>query len=156
MTETLHIIDIAMRTGISRSLTRLLEGSSLEQELSREGTYTLFAPADISFAYLPPQTINQLLDAANQGILADVLGYHAVPEKLLVTDLGNLSRLKTAYGEDLTVTNIGGLRIDGARLLQSDIQARNGVIHVIDRLLLPAGRGLPPPLKLTHFNRLNV
>lgn len=140
MTETLHIIDIAMRTGIFRSFTRLLEGSSLERELRGEGTYTLFAPADISFAYLPPEAINQLLDAANQGILADVLGYHAVPEKFLVTELRDLSRLKTTYGEDLTITNIGGLRIDGARLLQSDIQARNGVIHVIDRLLLPASR----------------
>lgn len=140
MTETLHIIDIAMRTGIFRSFTRLLEGSSLERELRGEGTYTLFAPADISFAYLPPETIKQLLDAANQGILADVLGYHAVRERYLTTQLADLTRLRTAYGEDLIISNIGELRVEGARLLQTDIQARNGVIHVIDRVLLPAKR----------------
>ena len=84
--------------------------------------------------------ITQLLHAENQGILSDILGYHAVPEKFLATQLKDLSRLRTTYGEDLIITNTGELRIDGARLLQTDILARNGVIHVIDRLLLPVER----------------
>ena len=140
MTETLSIIEVAMRSGVFRSFTRLLEGSPLEQELNGAASYTLFAPADIAFAYLSPETIDQLLRAQNQGILADVLGYHAVPEKFLATQLTVLSRLKTTFGDDLIITNAGELRIDGARLLQTDIQARNGVIHVIDRLLLPVER----------------
>ena len=140
MAETLSIIEVAMRSGISRSFTRLLEGSVLEQELNGEATYTLFAPADIAFACLSPSTIKQLLHAENQEILGEVLGYHAVPETFLGTQLKDLSRLKTSFGEDLIITNTGELRIDGARLLQTDILARNGVIHVIDRLLLPVER----------------
>jgi len=138
--ETFSIIEVAMRCGILRSFTSLLEGSPLEQELNGEATYTLFAPADIAFAYLSPETITQLLHADNQGILSDVLGYHAVPEKVLAIQLKHSNRLKTTFGEDLIITNTGELRIEGARLLQTDIQARNGVIHVIDRLLLPVQR----------------
>jgi len=138
--QTFSIIEVAMRCGVFRSFTRLLEGSPLEQELNGEASYTLFAPADVAFAYLSAETIDQLLHAENQGILADVLGYHAVPEKFMATQLKNLSSLKTTFGEDLIITNTGELRIDGARLLQTDIQARNGVIHVIDRLLLPVER----------------
>ena len=144
MAETFSIIEVAVRSGIFRSFTHLLEGSPLERELNGEATYTLFAPADIAFAYLSPETITQLLHAENQGILADVLGYHAVSEKFLATQLRELARLKTIYGEDLIITNTGELRIAGARLLQTDIQARNGVIHVIDRLLLPVSAPPPP------------
>ena len=140
MAETLSIIEVAMRSGVFRSFTRLLEGSLLEQELSGEASYTLFAPADIAFAYLSAETITQLVHAENQGTLTDVLGYHAVPEKVLASQLNDLTRLKTTFGDDLIITNSGELRIEGARLLQTDIQARNGVIHVIDRLLLPVER----------------
>lgn len=129
-----------MRSGVFRSFTRLLEGSPLEKELNGEASYTLFAPADIAFAYLSPETIDQLLHAENQGILADVLGYHAVPERFLAAQLKDLSRLKTTFGDDLIITNTGELKIDGARLLQTDLMARNGVIHVVDRLLLPVER----------------
>ena len=137
MAERLSIIEVAMRSGVARSFTRLLEGSSLEQELNGEAFYTLFAPADIAFAYLSPETITQLLHAENHGILTDVLGYHAVPGKVPAIQLTYLTRLKPTFGKDLNITHIGELRIEGARLLQTDIQARNGVIHVIDRLLLP-------------------
>jgi len=140
LAETFSIIEVATRCGIFRSFTNLLAGSPLEQELNGEATYTLFAPADIAFAYLSPETITRLLHAENQGILADVLGYHVVPDKFVATELRDLSRLKTTYGEDLNITNTLELRIEGARLLQTDIAARNGVIHVIDRLLLPVER----------------
>ena len=140
MAETCSIFEVAMHYGIFRSFTRLLEGSPLQQELNGEAPYTLFAPADIAFAYLSPKTITHLLHAENQGMLPRVLGYHAVPEKLMINQLRDLSKLRTTYGEDLIITNTGELRIEGARLLQTDIPARNGVIHVIDRLLLPVDR----------------
>ena len=140
MTETLSIIEVAMRSGIFRSFTRLLEGSPLEKELNGAASYTLFAPADIAFAYLSPETIDHLLSAEYQGILADVLGYHAVPEKFLAAQLKDLSQLKTTFGDNLIITNTGELRINGARLLQTDLLARNGVIHIVDRLLLPLER----------------
>jgi uncharacterized surface protein with fasciclin (FAS1) repeats len=139
MGEVLNIIDTAIRSGIFQTFTRLLEGSALERELRSGNLYTLFAPADIAFAYIPAETLNQLLQAERNGILADVLSYHAVPEKILVSQLRDLSQTKTVYGEYLIVNNTHELRIAGARLLQTDIEARNGVIHAIDRLLLPAG-----------------
>jgi len=138
MGEALNIIDTAIRSGIFQTFTRLLEGSNLERELRSGTSYTLFAPADIAFAYIPSETLNQLIQAERNEILADVLGYHAVPEKILVSQLKNLLRAKTVYGDYLIVNNTYELRIAGARLLQTDIEARNGVIHAIDRLLLPA------------------
>jgi uncharacterized surface protein with fasciclin (FAS1) repeats len=140
MGEKLFIIDTAIRSGIFQTFTRLLEGSSLEAQLRRPTCFTLFAPADIAFAYVTHETLNQLVRASCEGILADVLAYHVVPGRYLSTQLSALSKLETASGKDLIITNTGELRIEGARLLQTDIHARNGVIHVIDRLLLPAQR----------------
>jgi len=138
MGEVLNIIDTAIRSGIFQTFTRLLQGSALERELRSGNLYTLFAPADIAFAYIPAESLNQLLQAERNGILANVLSYHAVPEKILVSQLRDLSQTKSVYGEYLIVNNNPELRIAGARLLQTDIEARNGVIHAIDRLLLPA------------------
>ena len=134
----LNIIDTALRSGVFQTFTRLLEGSSFERELRCKASYTLFAPLDIAFAYLPPEVLNQLLKAENQGVLAEVLSYHAVPQKLMFHQLKDLSKAKSVNGKELTISNAGGLRIDGARLVQTDIEAHNGVIHAIDRLLLPA------------------
>jgi uncharacterized surface protein with fasciclin (FAS1) repeats len=138
MAEALNIIDTAIRSGIFQTFIRLLEGSPLERELRCGTSYTLFAPADIAFAYIPAETLNQLLQAERKGVLADVLSYHAVPGKIMMAELKGISSAKTIYGENLTVKTAPELRIEGARLFQTDIEARNGVIHAIDRLLLPA------------------
>lgn len=138
MGESLNIIDTASRSGIFQTFTRLLEGSDLERELRSGTSYTLFAPADIAFAYIPAETLNHLLQAERNGVLGDVLSFHAVPEKIMMAELKDLASAKTLYGEDLIIKNAHELRIEGARLLQTDIEARNGVIHAIDRLLLPA------------------
>ena len=81
--------------------------------------------------------LNQLVQTDSQGILTNVLSYHAVPGKITSYQLRALVNLKTASGQNLIVNNYDELRIDGGRLLQTDIEARNGVIHAIDRLLLP-------------------
>ena len=138
MTEALNIIDKAIRSGIFQTFTRLLEASPLEQKLRSGTSYTLFAPADIAFAYIPAETLNQLLQAERKGVLADVLSYHAVAGRIMMAELKDLASVKTVYGEHLIVKNAPELRIEGARLLHTDIEARNGVIHAIDRLLLPA------------------
>lgn len=137
MAEGLNIIDTAIRSGIFQTFTRLLEGSSLEQKLRSQDSYTLFAPVDIAFAYLPEETFTHLLRAENQGVLADVLGYHALPMRIMSHQLADLGKAATVYGAELTIENITELRIDGAKLLHTDIVAWNGVIHGIDRLLLP-------------------
>ncbi len=136
--EPLNLIDTAIRSGIFGTFLRLVEGSPLERRLKGATSYTLFAPADIAFAFIPAQTINQLLQAENQGILALMLSHHAVSGKIMSSQLRDLSGAKSAYGEELVISNVDELRIGGARLLQADIEARNGIIHAIDRLLLPA------------------
>lgn len=135
--QTLNLIDTAIRTGIFQTFTRLLEGSPLEQRLRSQELFTLFAPVDISFAYLSPETFDGLLRAENQGILSDVFGYHVVPRKIMFHELCDLCKTPTVCGVELTVDNTTELRVDGAKLLHVDIVACNGVIHGIDRLLIP-------------------
>jgi uncharacterized surface protein with fasciclin (FAS1) repeats len=135
--EALNVIDTAIRTGIFQTFMRLLEGSPLERKLRSQELFTLFAPVDISFAYLPSETFQRLLRAENQGILSDVLGYHAVPGKIMSHELGDLRKTSTLYGAELTIDSTIELRVDGAKLLHVDIVACNGVIHGIDRLLMP-------------------
>ena len=122
---------------VSQTFTRLLEGSPLEQRLRSQESFTLFAPVDISFAYLSPETFDGLLRAENQGLLSDVLGYHVAPRKIMFRELCDLCKTPTVCGLELTVDNTTELRVDGAKLLHLDIVACNGVIHGIDRLLMP-------------------
>ncbi len=161
MCETLNIVDTAIQTGVFQTFTRLLEGSCLEKELRSKKRFTLFAPVDVAFADLPTETLNQLLRVESKGILADVLNYHAVPGKIMSADLKALSRAQTAHGEDLLVSNNGEVRIEGARLIQADIEAWNGVIHGIDRLLLPAeavdfGCRMTSNLNIAHASILKI
>ena len=135
--QTLNVIDTAIRTGIFQTFTRLLEGSPLEQRLRSTEAFTLFAPIDMSFAYLSSETFDGLLRAENQGILSEVFGYHVVPRKIMFPDLCDLCKIPTVCGAELTVDNTTELRVDGAKLLHVDIVACNGVIHGIDRLLMP-------------------
>ena len=134
---TLNVIDTAIRTGIFQTFTRLLEGSPLEQRLRSRESFTLFAPVDISFAYLSPETFDGLLRAENQGLLSDVLGYHVVPGKIMFRELCDISKTPTVCGVELTVDNTVDLKVNGAKILHVDIVAYNGVIHGIDRLLMP-------------------
>ena len=134
---TLNVIDTAVRTGIFQTFTRLLEGSALEQRLRGQESFTVFAPVDISFAYLTPETFDSLLKAETEGVLADVLGYHIVPGKIMFSELCTLCKTPTVYGVELTIDNAIELRVDGAKVLHMDIVAWNGVIHGIDRLLMP-------------------
>lgn len=101
--QRLNVIDTAIRTGVFQTFTRLLEGSELERRLRSAETITLFAPIDISFAYLPAETLVRLLRAENLGVLSDVLGYHAIPGKMMSADLGALPKAQTLAGLDLTI-----------------------------------------------------
>ena len=135
--QTLNVIDTAIRSGIFQTFTRLLEGSPLEARLRSRELFTLFAPVDISFAYLEAETLDHLLRAENQGILSDLLGYHFVFGKLMSCELTVLCKTPTVYGGELTIDNTRELSVDGAKLLHVDIVACNGVIHGVDRLLMP-------------------
>lgn len=134
---TLNILDTAVRTGVFQTFTRLLEDSPLEQRLRGRESFTLFAPVDICFAYLTPETFDGLLRAENEGILSDVLGYHVAPGTIMSSELCTLCKTPTVYGAELTIDNTAELKVNGAKLLHVDIVACNGVIHGIDRLLMP-------------------
>jgi uncharacterized surface protein with fasciclin (FAS1) repeats len=135
--ERLNVLDTAIRSGVFQTFTRLLEGSSLEQKLRSRDSFTLFAPVDIAFAYLSSEIFKQLLLAENQGVLANVLGYHAVPMRIMSQDLKGMRRAETVYGPELIIDGASELKVNGARVLHVDILACNGVIHGIDRLLMP-------------------
>jgi uncharacterized surface protein with fasciclin (FAS1) repeats len=136
--QSLNIIDTAIHSGVFQTFTKLLEGSSLERELRGQKLFTLFAPVDIAFAYLSPDEFNYLLSAENQGALANVLGYHAVPMRIMSHELRNLGKTRTLCGVELAIEAADDLKVGGARVLHVDLLAQNGVIHGIDRLLLPA------------------
>jgi uncharacterized surface protein with fasciclin (FAS1) repeats len=91
MGEKLFILDTASRSGIFQTFTRLLEGSSLEKQLRSTTCFTLFAPADIAFVYVSPETLNQLVQADFDGTLADMLSYHVVPGEFPSAQLKGLS-----------------------------------------------------------------
>ena len=135
--QKLNVVDTAIRTGIFQTFTRLLEDSPLEQRLRGAESFTLFAPVDSSFTYLSPGMFADLLSAENEGELSNVLGYHVAPGKLMFRELRTLSKTPTVCGLELTINNTADLRLGGAKLLYVDILACNGVIHGIDRLLLP-------------------
>jgi uncharacterized surface protein with fasciclin (FAS1) repeats len=136
--QKLNIVDAAIHSGVFQTFIRLLEGTSLESELRGKKPYTLFAPVDIAFAYLSPAELNYLLRAENQGLLANVLGYHAVPMRIMSSELRNLCKAKPLFGTELTIDAAEDLKVGGARVLHLDLIAQNGVIHGIDRLLMPA------------------
>ena len=136
--QRLNIIDVATHSGVFQTFTKLLEGSSLERELRGQKLFTLFAPVDIAFAYLSPDEFNYLLRAENQGALANVLGYHAVPMRIMSHELRNLGKARTLCGVELAIEAADDLKVGGAKVLHVDLLAHNGVIHGIDRLLMPA------------------
>jgi uncharacterized surface protein with fasciclin (FAS1) repeats len=135
--QTLNVIDTAVRSGVFQTFTRLLEGSPLEKRLRSQESFTLFAPVDISFAYLPSETFDGLLRAESEGALMDVLGFHVAPGKIMFRELCTLCKTPTVCGVELTLDNTTDVRVEGAKLLHADIIACNGVIHAIDRLLIP-------------------
>jgi uncharacterized surface protein with fasciclin (FAS1) repeats len=101
-----------------------------------DGPYTVFAPSDEAFARLPDGAVQSLLGAPDT--LAGVVNYHLVPGRMTAADIARRISAETLQGEDLAISNHGVIRIDGARLVSGDLEASNAVIHVIDRVLLPA------------------
>ena len=134
--EQLGILERAAHEGSFATLMAAVEASGLAESLSGEGPYTLFAPSDEAFAKLPPGTIEALL--ADKERLADLLSYHVLPGVVMVEDVAKVETAKTLYGQELKVeSDDRGVRVDDARILNSDIICKNGVIHVIDQVVLP-------------------
>lgn len=121
------------------TLSQAIEAAGLQETLSEPGPYTVFAPTDEAFAALPPETLDQLLQPENQELLRQILSYHVVPGSVTSPSI-TPGEVDTVTGEAVTVENAAGeITVDGARVVEPDIIASNGVVHAIDQVLLPPG-----------------
>jgi uncharacterized surface protein with fasciclin (FAS1) repeats len=132
-----NIVETARDAGEFTTLIAAIDRAGLESTLAGEGPFTVFAPSDEAFAQLPEGTVDSLL--AEPDKLASVLTYHVVPGRVTAADVVGLATAPTVQGEELPVSVDGSVHVDGARVISADIEASNGIIHVIDRVLLPAG-----------------
>jgi uncharacterized surface protein with fasciclin (FAS1) repeats len=135
------IVDTAVEAGSFTTLVTAVQAAGLEETLRGEGPFTVFAPTDEAFAAVPKETLDALL-ADPKGALTDVLTYHVVPGKVMSTDLSDGMQAETVNGEplDITVKDDGTVMVNGATVVTADIETANGVIHVIDTVLVPAGK----------------
>lgn len=132
------IVDTAVGAGSFNTLVAAVQAADLVETLKGEGPYTVFAPTDEAFAKLPEGTIDDLLKPENKEKLQAILLYHVVPGKVMASDVVNLSSAKTANDMNLSVMVDGKtVKINEAQVIQTDIMTSNGVIHVIDTVLIP-------------------
>ena len=131
------IVDTAVEAGSFTTLVAAVEAAGLVETLKGEGPFTVFAPTDEAFAALPEGTVESLLLQENKDQLVAILTYHVVAGKVMSTDLTNEMMAPTVQGSELTIMTEGGVTVNGANVVTADIKASNGVIHVIDAVLLP-------------------
>lgn len=132
------IVDTAVEARTFNSLVTALKAAGLVETLKGKGPFTVFAPTDEAFAKLPPGTLDDLLKPQNKDRLTKILTYHVVSGKLMASDVVKLKSAKALSGGSLQIQSAGGtVTVNGARVIKTDIVASNGVIHVIDAVLLP-------------------
>ena len=133
------IVDTAASAGNFNTLIAAIEAAGLAETLKGPGPFTVFAPTDEAFAKLPAGTVETLLKPENKDKLVQILTYHVVPGKVMSGDVaGKSTEAKTVEGSTLEVdAREGGVMVDEARVVQADIAADNGVIHVIDTVVMP-------------------
>ncbi len=131
------IVDTAVAAGSFNTLAAALTAAGLVETLKGEGPFTVFAPTDAAFAALPAGTVEDLLKSENKDKLVAILTYHVVPGKVMSTDLTEGMKAKTVNGAEVTITLDGGPKVDGAVISMPVVAASNGVIHVIDSVILP-------------------
>lgn len=133
---TKDIVDTAVAAGNFGTLAKALTAAGLVETLKGEGPFTVFAPTDAAFAKLPAGTLDNLLKPENKAQLVAVLTYHVVPGKVMAKDV-KAGAVKTVNGKDATLATAGGVTINGAKVVAADLAAGNGVVHVIDTVILP-------------------
>lgn len=129
------IVDIAVQAGSFNTLVQAVQAAGLVETLRGEGPFTVFAPTDEAFAQIPQDTLQAVL--ADKEKLTAILTYHVAPGKRMAADVVRSSQIPTVQGQNLTVNTEGGVKVDDANVIQTDIEADNGVIHVIDKVLMP-------------------
>ena len=136
--HALDIVDTAVSAGQFNTLVAAVEAADLVSTLKGDGPFTVFAPTDEAFAALPEGTVENLLKPENKEQLIAVLTYHVVAGKIMSSDIaGTKTMVESVQGSELDVNAINGVTVDGATVVTADIETDNGVIHVIDRVVLP-------------------
>ncbi len=133
------IVDTAVDAGSFTTLVAAVEAAGLVETLKGEGPFTVFAPTDEAFAALPEGTVENLLLPENKDQLVAILTYHVVPGNVMSTDLTDDMTATTVQGSDVTIDLDNGVMVEDATVVTPDIAASNGVIHVIDKVIMPEG-----------------
>lgn len=132
------IVDTAIAAGAFQTLVAAVQAAGLVDTLKGDGPFTVFAPTDEAFAALPEGTVESLLLPENRDQLVSILTYHVVAGKVTAADVVNVSSAETVNGASISVTvSNGTVKINDATVIQADVMASNGVIHVIDQVILP-------------------
>ena len=132
------IVDTAVSAGSFKTLVAAVKAAGLVETLKGKGPFTVFAPTDAAFAKLPAGTVESLLKPENKGKLVAVLTYHVVPGKVAASDIaGKKMDVATVQGSDIAVDATEGVKINNANVVKADVGASNGVIHVIDTVIMP-------------------
>ena len=130
------IVDVAVAAGSFETLVAAVQAAGLVETLSGEGPFTVFAPTDEAFAALPDGVLDALLLPENVDTLVKILTYHVVPGTVLAADVTD-GEVATVEGQNVTLATMGGVTVNGANVVTADVLASNGVIHVIDAVILP-------------------
>ncbi|NCV23458.1 MAG: fasciclin domain-containing protein [Chloroflexi bacterium] len=131
-----NIVQTAMQAGSFNTLLAAVKEAGLVEALSGEGALTVFAPTDEAFAKLGEETIRTVL--ADKALLTKILTYHVVSGRVMAGDVVKLQTAPTLQGQDVRISTIGGVRINDSMVVTPDIEASNGIIHIIDTVLIPA------------------
>ena len=130
-----NIVETAIAAGTFNTLVAAVKAAGLAETLSAPGPFTVLAPTDEAFAKLPAGTVEGLLKDIPK--LTAVLTYHVIAGKFMAADVIKLSAAKTVQGQSVTIATLNGVKVDGANVVKTDIETDNGVIHVIDSVILP-------------------
>ena len=130
-----NIVEIAVAAGTFKTLVQAVQAAALVETLSSQGPFTVFAPDDNAFAKLPAGTVESLINDIPK--LKDILTYHVVAGKVMSADIAGLTSAKTVQGKELSINTKEGVKVNEAQVIKADIEADNGVIHVIDSVLIP-------------------
>jgi uncharacterized surface protein with fasciclin (FAS1) repeats len=128
------IVDVAVKAGSFKTLVAAVQAAGLVDTLKGPGPFTVFAPSDEAFAKIPKDKLDALIK--DKAALTKVLTYHVVPGKVMAKDV-KAGKVKTVQGQEVTLATTGGVTIDGAKIVATDVAASNGVIHVIDTVIMP-------------------
>lgn len=135
-TDSADIVDTAVAAGDFTTLVTAVQAAGLVDTLKGEGPFTVFAPTDEAFAKLPEGTLEALLQDKEK--LTAILTYHVVPGRVMAADVVNLNSAKTVQGQSVPISTADGVQVGSANVVKTDIVTSNGVIHVIDTVLIPS------------------